>query len=75
MKFIETTGKVLAAIINEGEVGKLDLVKAGVVDDTLVRINLHGDIEVRRRHGWDIIGGLLGEFDARARQATGLDWA
>ena len=75
MKFIETTGKVLARIITEGEIGPADLQKAGVMDDTIVRINLHGDIEVRRKHQWDVIGGLLGDFDLRTKQATGLDWA
>ena len=33
------------------------------------------DIEVRRPSGWDVIGGLLGEFDERIRRETGLDWA
>lgn len=75
MKFIETTGKVLARILNDGEIHEGDLSKAGVVDDTIVRINLHGDIEVRRKDRWDVIGGLLGNFDARTRNETGLDWA
>ena len=75
MKFIETTGKVLARIITEGELGPADLKRAGVLDETIVRINLHGDIEVRRRDQWDVIGGLLGDFDKRVQQATGLDWA
>jgi hypothetical protein len=75
MKFIETTGKVLAKIITEGEIGADDLRKAGVQDDTIVRINLHGDIEVRRKNQWDVIGGLLGDFDTRTQQATGLNWA
>jgi hypothetical protein len=30
---------------------------------------------VRRPSGWDVIGGLLGEFDERVRRETGLDWA
>jgi hypothetical protein len=46
-----------------------------VGDDTIVRINRHGDIEVRRRDRWDVIGGLLGNFEVRARSETGLDWA
>ena len=75
MKFIETTGKVLARILNDGEIHEGDLSKAGVCDDTIVRINLHGDIEVRRQNRWDVIGGLLGNFDSRTRHETGLDWA
>ena len=42
---------------------------------TIVRVNRQGDIEVRRPTGWDVIGGLLGEFDERIRRETGLDWA
>ena len=38
-------------------------------------LNRQGDIEVRRPSGWDVIGGLLGEFDERIRRETGLDWA
>lgn len=74
MKFIETTGKVLARIVNEGDDAAFDLHAAGVTDDTVVRINLHGDVEVRRRDRWDPIGGLLGNYEARARKETGLDW-
>jgi hypothetical protein len=75
MQFIETTGAVLARIVNEGEISPADLAKSGVTDDTIVRINRQGDIEVRRRDRWDVIGGLLGNFEIRARQQTGLDWA
>lgn len=74
MKFIETTGKVLARIVNDGENPPLDLHASGVGDDSIVRINLHGDIEVRRRDRWDVIGGLLGNFSARAKHETGLDF-
>ena len=51
------------------------LAEAGVNGNTIVRVNKQGDIEVRRRGGWDVIGGLLGEFDERVRRETGLDWA
>lgn len=74
MKFIETTGKVLARIVNDGENPPLDLHGAGVGDDTIVRINRQGDIEVRRRDRWDVIGGLLGNYEVRTRHETGLDW-
>ena len=75
MKFIETTGKTLARIVNDGENPPLDLHAAGVGDDTIVRINKQGDIEVRRRDRWDVIGGLLGNYEVRTRTETGLDWA
>ncbi|MCA9219581.1 MAG: hypothetical protein KDA71_04600 [Planctomycetales bacterium] len=75
MKFIEMTGRVLAEIINDGELREDDLHSAGVHDETLVRINQQGDIEVRRAHGWDCIGGLLGNYGDRIRHKTGLDWA
>lgn len=75
MKFIELTGKKLADVINDGELNADDLKAAGVEADTIVRINQHGDIEVRRARGWDPIGGLLGEFKERVKRQTGLDWA
>ena len=75
MKFIEMTGKTLAEVINDGELHGDDLKSVGVASDTIVRINQHGDIEVRREYGWDPIGGLLGEFKERVPKKTGLDWA
>ncbi len=75
MKFIELTGKTLTKIVNEGELHIGDLESAGVYENTIVRINQHGDIEVRRHDTWDVIGGLLGEYRDRVRQETGLDWA
>ena len=76
MKFIEMTGKVLTEILAQDESMKdLDLASAGVEQDTIVRINQQGDIEVRRPHKWDVIGGLLGNFEERIRSVTGYDWA
>ena len=40
-----------------------------------MRINQQGDIEVRRHDRWDVIGGLLGDFDHRLKKASGLEWA
>jgi hypothetical protein len=75
MKFIEMTGKTLKRLISQDElhVGNLD--SAGVDDDTIVRINRQGDIEVRRTDRWDLIGGLLGDYEQRIKHQTGLDWA
>lgn len=75
MKFIEMTGKTLEAVINDGELHGEDLKAVGVFDDTIVRVNQQGDIEVRRGRHWDVIGGLLGNFEERVRSKTGLDWA
>ena len=64
MKFIEMNGKTLEAVINDGELHGEDLKAVGVFDDTIVRVNQQGDIEVRRARNWDVIGGLLGFFVA-----------
>lgn len=73
--FIEMTGKTLNEMMNEDELGGGSLSDVGVTDDTIVRVNQQGDIEVRKPDGWDIVGGLIGEFETRVRKATGLDWA
>ena len=52
-----------------------DLNSTGVEDDTIVRVNRQGDIEVRRTDRWDVIGGLLGNYEQRIKHETGLDWA
>ena len=75
MPFIEMTGKTLDRLLVEDELHHDDLQAANVTDTTIVRVNPEGDIEVRRPEGWDVIGGLLGEFEQRVRQETGLDWA
>jgi len=73
MKFIEMTGKTLTTLLSEKELAGLNDV--GVDEQSIVRINKHGDIEVRRELKWDVIGGLLGDFDARLRKQTGFEWA
>ncbi len=75
MKFIEMTGDTLGNIINDGELHIDDLAGAGVSLKTIVRVNEHGDIEVRRPHKWDVIGGLLGNFEERIKNETGFEWA
>ncbi len=75
MKFIEMTGATLDSIINDGELHVQDLDGAGVKPDSIVRVNQQGDIEVRRAHKWDVIGGLLGKFEDRIKETTGFDWA
>jgi hypothetical protein len=74
MRFIEMTGKMLASIMDKQELDMGLLAKAGVTDETIVRINEQGDVEVRRATKWDLIGGLLGDFENRIRRRTGMDW-
>ena len=75
MKFIELTGQALAEIVDDGELNSDDLKGAGVIDASIVRVNQQGDIEIRRPLKWDVIGGLLGNFEERVKQKTGLEWA
>ncbi len=73
--FIEMTGKTLSGMMNEDEMGTTNLSDVGVTDQSIVRVNQQGDIELRTSEGWDIVGGLIGEFEARVKHATGLNWA
>ena len=75
MPFIEMTGATLRRIVATDEIHAGDLNKAGVSDQCIVRVNQEGDIEVRRPHGWDVVGGLLGDFATRVHKETGLEWA
>ena len=75
MKFIEMTGAALMHLLGPDEIKPEELRAAGLTDKCLVRVNLQGDIEVRRRDRWDVIGGLLGDFEGRVKHETGLDWA
>jgi len=75
MKFVEMTGRTLSVLITEGELQTSDLETAGISADTIVRINEQGDIEVRRPAGWDVVGGLIGEYKDRIRHVTGMEWA
>ncbi len=75
MEFIEMPGKMLFSLLSPEEVDASELRSAGVSDESVVRVNRQGDIEVRARDGWEIIGGLLGDYDHRVRRKTGLEWA
>lgn len=74
MKFIEMNGATLEIIINNDELHNQNLEGAGVSSDSIIRVNQHGDIEVRRVNKWDVVGGLLGNFEERIKKTTGLDW-
>ncbi len=75
MEFIELTGKTLMKVIIDDEFTPDQVRTAGVKDSSLLRVNRQGDIELRQHNGWEVIGGLLGEFEQRVHDATGLDWA
>ncbi|MEX1042663.1 MAG: hypothetical protein WDZ51_18660 [Pirellulaceae bacterium] len=75
MQFIEMTGKQLLAAVNQDEFSPEEFEKANIREDSIVRINRQGDIEVRRPAGWDLVGGLIGEFEKRIQHASGHDWA
>jgi hypothetical protein len=79
MEFIEISGKTLLRIVGDDEpIGRLtpeELARSGVNESSILRVNRQGDIELRRPQGWDVIGGLLGEYEDRLRRETGLDWA
>ena len=74
MQFIEMSGKTLQRIISDDELHPDELAELGVNDESVVRINRQGDIELRRADRWDLIGGLLGEFEHRIKSETGLEW-
>ena len=75
MQFIELTGKTLLDIVNEGEIDLQQLHAAGVTGDSILRINRHGEIELRCKSNWMLVGGLIGNFEERLLNMTGLDWA
>jgi hypothetical protein len=75
MYFIEMTGKTLLRVIDESGPSPQELAEVGVSEESIVRINRQGDIELRRLDRWDVIGGLLGDFGDRVKKETGLVWA
>jgi len=75
MQFIEMLGRQLLRVVTEGGPTPEELAKVGLKEDSIVRINRQGDIEIRRKDRWDLIGGLIGDFETRVKRETGLDWA
>jgi hypothetical protein len=75
MKFIELSGKTLLRVVRGEGPSPEDLSHVGMTDESILRVNPQGDIELRRHDRWDLIGGLLGDFQSRLRIETGLDWA
>ena len=75
MQFIEMSGKMFSKVVSDDEVSPEELAKMGFSDESVVRVNRQGDIEIRRAGSWDVIGGLLGNFEERIRRETGMKWA
>ena len=75
MEFIEMVGETLLRVVRHDGPSPEELARIGVDGQSIVRVNRQGDIELRRFDRWDVIGGLLGDFEARVKEATGLDWA
>jgi len=75
MQFIELSGETLLQLAKEEGPSVEELTELGVNNESLIRVNRQGDIELRRADGWDLIGGLLGDFEHRLRRETGMDWA
>ena len=73
-KFIELSGGALLRVVSDDEIPIDELRRLGVSDDSLVRVNAQGDVELRRADRWDVIGGLLGDFAERLRRETGREF-
>lgn len=72
MKFVEITGATLLQLADSDQIDGLRA--AGVSEQSKIRINPQGDIEIHKEGGWSIIGGLIGDYANRIRRLTGLDW-
>ena len=75
MQTIEMTGKQLYSVMEPDELNAHQLESSGVEPESIVRVNRQGDLELRRAKGWEVVGGLLGDFEKRVTLATGLEWA
>lgn len=75
MEFIEMSGTALQRVVSDDEFSPEELAKIGLSDESVVRVNRQGDIEIRRAATWDVVGGLLGNFEERIKRETGLEWA
>jgi len=73
MQFVEISGEVLLHLADDDQVPELRA--AGVADDSRIRINPQGDIEIHHSGHWRVIGGLLGDYASRIKKVTGLDWS
>lgn len=72
MQFVEISGAVLFELADQDQVPQLRA--AGVTDQSKMRINRQGDIEMLHHGAWTVIGGLLGDFEHRIKRITGHAW-
>lgn len=73
MNFVEIDGATLLKLVGDDQIAGLRA--SGVGDESVIRINPQGDIEILRNGHWSVIGGLLGDYQKRIRKLTGLDWS
>jgi hypothetical protein len=73
MNFVEITGATLLQLADSDQIEGLRA--AGVTEQSKIRINPQGDIEIHQKGSWSIIGGLIGDYASRIRKLTGLDWS
>jgi hypothetical protein len=74
MEFIEMSGETLLRIAMHTGLSPGQLKEHGVTKGSIVRINRDGDIELRRPDQWEIIGGMIGDYEILIKKETGLDW-
>lgn len=74
MQFIEMSGRTLLKVVRGEGPSHEELRRVGLTDESIVRVNRQGDIELRRPDRWDVVGGLLGDYETRVMRETGLDW-
>lgn len=72
MQFVEISGAMLLELADADQAPQLR--RAGVADQTKIRINRQGDIEMLQGAAWTVIGGLLGDFESRIKKLTGQGW-
>ena len=72
-QFVEIPGATLFKLADPQELP--DLRAAGVTEESKIRINRQGDIELLQGKSWAVIGGLLGDYQNRLKKLTGHDWS
>lgn len=74
MGYLEMKGATLLGLLHKDEYPPEDLRKAGVTEDSRVRINAFADLEVYQHGEWNVIGGLLGDIFERIWERYGIKW-
>lgn len=74
MGYLEMKGTTLLSLLHKDEYSPEELRESGVTEDSRVRINSFGDLEVYQRGEWNVIGGLLGDIFERIWDRFGIKW-